>query len=269
MAEQPIDETRKLILAARKDLRENPAKRGAFALHEAAHVHYARRAGAIGEKYYGPVEYPGKAGVFGWAAVQVVWPPEGARISLLEIARWLCAGSVVKRSLAPNYWESDEDVSDYEVFVEQYASKAGLPEEEIKAYWQKAKQDVERDLRNPAFRHELGPVPMKWNAKSRGNRTPPRNPRPIFLNTPLEGHGPAGWTVRSGGAEVDLLFYHSSARFSKQVSQGITASSSKRVSRSRTVLLVSLVRAWSRHIRISGCAGCVFLGCVGLSPHTT
>ena len=69
-------------------------------------------------------------------------------------ARWLCAGSVVKHGLAPRYWREEEDLSDYEMYV-SYAAAAGATQEQTSALWEIAKQDVERDLRSPAFRSEL------------------------------------------------------------------------------------------------------------------
>jgi hypothetical protein len=147
-----------IIQAAEAMLAQDPQRRLCVALHEAGHVLYARRAGAIDVKYYGPLEYPGKPGDIGEAGVKPVFPDSGVRIELIEIARWFWAGSVVKRILAPSFWEDGEDGNDWEVFV-GYANKllAALcpTNEQLRQYWVQAQQDVEKDLRSPAFRREM------------------------------------------------------------------------------------------------------------------
>jgi hypothetical protein len=145
-----IDTTREAV--------KDPHIRLSFALHEAAHILYGRRAGAIDVKYHGPMEYPGKPGVFGTAGIQLVFPgPPGAKVQLIEIARWHCAGSVVKRVLAPRYWVDDEDCTDYEICWEWVHKLTGMTftDEQMQQLWKDAQQDVERDLRSPTFRQEL------------------------------------------------------------------------------------------------------------------
>ena len=116
------------------------------------------RVGATGESYHGPGENRA-------AGVSFTFSDE--RFHLLKFARYLCAGSVVKRALARHYWvEGEEDASDYEKFLKGYVSQ--LSDEQVselskgqgrdklaEVYWRRAQQDVERDLREPAFRREM------------------------------------------------------------------------------------------------------------------
>jgi hypothetical protein len=130
-----------------------------ISLHEAGHITYAQQAGAIAVNYHGPKEYPGKPGVTGAAGVVAVFPDTGVNVDLIAIARWHCAGSVVKHVLAPNFWVNSEDAIDYDVFVEWsrsvFAGIASLTDEQLQQLWKDAQQDVEHDLRSPAFRSEL------------------------------------------------------------------------------------------------------------------
>jgi hypothetical protein len=143
-----------------REVLKDPHWRLCFSLHEAAHILYGRRAGAIDVKYHGPGEYPDKPDGF-FCAVELVFPAAIAA-KMLSIARWHSAGSVVKRVLAPDYWVDDEDATDYEMFVRNFAAGStdpatGAPPDPalISKCWKEAQQDVERDLRNPAFRREL------------------------------------------------------------------------------------------------------------------
>jgi hypothetical protein len=126
------------------------------ALHEAAHLMYARRAGAIAAKYHGPLEYPGKPGVYGFAGIEPIFPETGLRVDIIAVARWFCAGDVVKRILAPKYQEDEEGATDYEVFCD-YCQKLSpaVTADQLREAYEAAQRDVERDLRSPAFRREL------------------------------------------------------------------------------------------------------------------
>jgi hypothetical protein len=145
-----------------RELMKEPRNRLCIALHEAGHVRYGLRAGAVDVKYHGPVEYPGRPGIFGVAAVEMVFPESGTSVDIIAIARWLCAGGVVKRILMPDFWVDDEDSTDYDVFIDEYISRVpeqvlgGLTREAYaKTFWQQGQQDVERDLRSPSFRREM------------------------------------------------------------------------------------------------------------------
>jgi len=79
-------------------------KRLSVCVHEAGHVLYARRVMPNVEvNYHGPLEHPDRPGEFGLAGVQMTFPPPGITADIRTIARWHCAGSVVKRILAPHY----------------------------------------------------------------------------------------------------------------------------------------------------------------------
>jgi hypothetical protein len=136
-----------------RELMKEPRIRLAVALHEAGHVLYGRRAGAVGEKYHGPLEHPDRPGEFGAAGVELVFPTPGITVESPAIARWLCAGSVVKRILCPHLWAEDEDASDYDEFC-RYVTPS-LDSQEISDAWKEAQREVERHLRSPAFRQEL------------------------------------------------------------------------------------------------------------------
>jgi hypothetical protein len=168
----PVD----IIQATEIALARDPPRRLAVALHEAGHVLYARRAGAIEIVYHGPLEYPGRPDDLGEAGVQPVFPYTGAHIPLLAMARWFSAGSVVKRVLAPSFWEDGEDGTDWDVFVE-YANKllaASCPaNEQLRQYWVQAQQDVERDLRSPAFRREMWALAREVEKKIPWSSTTP------------------------------------------------------------------------------------------------
>jgi hypothetical protein len=97
-----------IIQAAGAALALDPQRRLCVAPHEAGHELYARRAGAKDIVYHGPLEYPGRAGKIGEAGVQPVFSDTGVCIPLIAMARWFSAGSVVKRLLAPSFWEELE-----------------------------------------------------------------------------------------------------------------------------------------------------------------
>src|SRR5438045_9648419 len=80
-----------------REIMEDAPLRIATCVHEAGHVYYARRAGAVDMKYYGPTEYPGRPGEFGSAGVEPVFPGEGTKFPLLDMAKWFAAGGVVMR----------------------------------------------------------------------------------------------------------------------------------------------------------------------------
>jgi hypothetical protein len=147
----PMSETEKMLTGMR-EMSKDPQYRLSIALHEAAHVLYGLRAGFAGATYHGPHESPGQPGVFGQAGVALNAPL--TKINLRAAARWLCAGSVVKHALLPRYWDEEVVLSDYEMYV-GYAAAAGATQEQTSELWEIAKQDVERDLRSPAFRREL------------------------------------------------------------------------------------------------------------------
>ena len=151
-----MSDSSELIRLRREDLMADSPKRLSIALHEAAHVAYAKRIHPNVEvRYVGINEYPGRPGEFGDAGVQIVFPPPGVHTNLVALARWLCAGSVAKRLLAPSFWEDEEDGIDWVVFFENYCQRKGAREEEAKEIWANAQRDVERDLRSPAFRRDL------------------------------------------------------------------------------------------------------------------
>ena len=134
----------------------------AVSLHEAGHIIYARRISLTVElAYHGPLEYPGRPGEFGLAGVQMNFPKSDVETNLLAVARWHCAGSVVKHVLVPDLWDPKEDATDYEVFFEHYYCTVhkdqGIPimAAEAEEIWKAAQRDVERDLRSPAFRQEI------------------------------------------------------------------------------------------------------------------
>ena len=146
-----------------RDLMKDPHNRLSVALHEAGHVLYARRAGATELRYHGPLEHPDRPGEFGAAGVQPTFSLEGVHIDLPTMARWYCAGGVVKRVLCPHLSTDDEDATDYEIFCQETGALAKSPDgaaaklepQEILDFWKSAQQDVERDLRSPALRREL------------------------------------------------------------------------------------------------------------------
>jgi hypothetical protein len=166
-----------MIHAAETTLALDSPRRLSVALHEAGHVLYARRAGAIDIVYHGPLEYPGRPGNFGEAGVQPVFSYTGVHIPLIAMARWFSAGSVVKRVLAPSFWKDGEDRTDWDVFVE-YANKllaASCPATaQLRQYWVQAQQDVKKDLRSPAFRREMWALAREIEKKIPWSSTTPR-----------------------------------------------------------------------------------------------
>src|ERR1700730_490919 len=99
-------------------VRDNPQFRLSIALHEAGHVMYGLRAGATDVVYHGTSDYPDKPGIVSTASVQLRFPE--VLFNLLEIARWTCAGSVVKQALMPNWWRENEDSTDKAEYIEHY-----------------------------------------------------------------------------------------------------------------------------------------------------
>lgn len=139
-----------------KCLKHEPI-RLSVALHEAGHVVYALRASATDMKYHGPTEHPDFPGTYGMAGVIIpVFPTgDGAIVELIAMARWYCAGGVVKSVLSPHLWTDDEDFTDHVIYVQEAAKFESVTVEGIHGVWKRAQQDVERDLRSPAFRKQL------------------------------------------------------------------------------------------------------------------
>jgi hypothetical protein len=144
---EPVEEMRETL--------KNESFRLYVAVHEAAHIEYARRAGAIGFQYHGPMEYPGRPGVYGNAGVEPVFPTPGVAISLQVMARWYCAPGVVTKRLSPRWWHEGEDREDYEVYRDYCARRTKATPEDVDENWKAAQEDVERDLLSPAFRRKL------------------------------------------------------------------------------------------------------------------
>lgn len=83
-------------------------------------------------------------------------------IPLRQCAKWTVAGGVVMRRLTN--FDDEGDKHDKEAFFsecrvitddETQTVKEGMPEDEIHRLWDQAQAAVEKDLRSPAFRHQL------------------------------------------------------------------------------------------------------------------
>ena len=135
---------------------QDPDWRVATCVHEAGHVYYARRAGAVDFRYHGPLEYPERPGDFGSAAVGPVFPKEGLKVDLLDIAKWYAAGGVVMRRLVPDFATEDCDANDLDVFKDDIRKRSPeISDATLQNYWVQAQSGIERDLRKPALRREL------------------------------------------------------------------------------------------------------------------
>jgi hypothetical protein len=140
-----------------KRLQKVTFRRG-VCLHEAAHAIYMKRAGAFRVSLRHPVVlYDPQNEEFEFGAAEVrAYFGEGVPMNILAMARWYAAGGVAWRLLiAGDKWgEEGGDQSDFRVFS-THALKCGLSSVQISKRWEQAKRDVERDLRNPAFRRQL------------------------------------------------------------------------------------------------------------------
>jgi hypothetical protein len=91
----------------------------------------------------------------GSAAIEGDFGENGVNCDSLAMARWYAAGGVATRLLTA--WLDEEgDGRDFEDFSRLSAEQ--IPEitrEAISQHWVQAKEDVEHDLRSPAFRREL------------------------------------------------------------------------------------------------------------------
>jgi hypothetical protein len=154
-------------VALMREYLKDPRHRLWTALHEAGHEEYARRAGAIDIKYRGPGEYPGRPGEFGFAGIVPVFPESGVHMDLRTMARWYCAGAIMQKVLAPDSWDDDVDLTDYSIFAEESVKLSGgqAAKSDISETWKAAQQDVERDLRNPAFRREMWDLAREVESK--------------------------------------------------------------------------------------------------------
>lgn len=145
------------IIEELRERSKDEAYRLSVSVHEAGHLLYARRAGALDVVYHGPCEHPDYPGEFGEAGVQPVFPTPGVQMDLRTMARWYCAGSMVKKALTQGFWEEGNDATDYRVFVGECVrlTNGEAAPQDINETWKAAQEDVERDLRNPALRREL------------------------------------------------------------------------------------------------------------------
>ena len=128
-------------------------------LHEAAHAVYLERAGALEVILHGPVALycPEKDSFhMGTAAVQGRFSEDGQMVDSVAMARWYAAGGVAKRLLT-----NDPDPGadqDFEVFCAEFrrlTPQHEHKEESLLEHWEQAAKDVEKDLRDPAFRRLL------------------------------------------------------------------------------------------------------------------
>lgn len=136
---------------------QDPAFRLHVCLHEIGHAVYMERLGAKKLIFHPAlVWYHAETDTFdvGNMGVQGDFGEEGITADLLAIARWYVAGGVVQHTLAVSPLNIDSDEQDFESFT-AVAQEHGATPEDIQEHWDKAKEDVCRDLRSPAFRREL------------------------------------------------------------------------------------------------------------------
>jgi hypothetical protein len=82
---------------------------------------------------------------------------EAKTVTPREMARWYAAGGALQQALVVSTMPvllEDSDGQDFEDFVLRMGGY-GLTLEDIRKLWEEAKEDVLRDLRNPAFRRDL------------------------------------------------------------------------------------------------------------------
>jgi hypothetical protein len=152
------DDPRLLEIEKAHDLAmQDPAFRLHVCLHEIGHAVYMERLGAKKLTFHPAlVWYHAETDTFdvGNMAVQGNFGEEGITADLLAIARWYVAGGVVQHALAVSPLNIDSDGQDFETFT-AFSQKLGATPEDIQEHWDKATEDVLRDLRSPVFRTEL------------------------------------------------------------------------------------------------------------------
>lgn len=147
-------------------------------LREAAHAIYAERAGAICVLLYGPQIYD--SADIKWAGIQAYFI---GRIQANSMARWYAAGGVAQRVLTGAI-DRPSNGQDFQAFSGEFKHlfpvsgtdapirhrRAGRDVEkdaEIRELWEHARRDVEKDLRDPAFRMELWDRAREFDAAFR------------------------------------------------------------------------------------------------------